>query len=280
MDVRPEGIGLDVRDCVARGSAHGRRFVHRVGLTTREPKTFGNRGKSPAMIRTGVRNGVRTITLDRPDSRNALRPRDLTALEGAIDAATEPVVHLRGAGPAFCAGADLDAVAALDEEPARAFADHGQRVAAAFETYDGAVVAGIDGAARGGGLELALACDVRVATPAATFAEPGVQLGLFGAWGGTARLPAIVGLGNALDLGLSGTVVGAERAREMGLVSRVSEDPRAVAEGIAGGDAAALRAIKARTRADGKRSSQEAAEARAFADLVAGGATEGLDRNG
>jgi enoyl-CoA hydratase len=232
------------------------------------------------MIRTAAVDGVWTITIDRPARRNALRPADLTALESAVAEATDPVVYLEGAGDAFCAGADLDAVADLDEDAAAAFAAHGQRVANALASYDGAVVAGIDGAARGGGLELALACDARVATPDATMAEPGVALGLFGAWGGTARLPEIVGLGNAMDLGLSGRVIGPERAREMGLVSRIAEEPRAVAEEIAANDAAAVQTVKARTRDTGDRDQQEDAEASAFASLVADGATEGLNRNG
>ncbi len=81
-----------------------------------------------------------------------------------------------------------------------------RRWASASNTHGrrSAVVAGIDGAARGGGVEMALACDVRVATPDATFAEPGVEFGLFGAWGGTARLRDIVGDGDALDIALSG----------------------------------------------------------------------------
>ena len=231
------------------------------------------------MIRLRRRSAYTEIVLARPERRNALRPADLTALESAIAEATAPVLYLRGAGDAFCAGADLDVVADLDADAAAAFAAHGQRVANALATYDGAVVAGIDGAARGGGLELALACDVRVATPKATLAEPGVELGLFGAWGGTTRLPAIVGQGNAMDLGLSGRVVDAAEARTMGLVSRVTDSPEAVAAEIGGNDPAAVRAVTARTRDGRERQSQERAEAAAFADLVAGGAVDRLNRN-
>ncbi|MUV50361.1 enoyl-CoA hydratase/isomerase family protein, partial [Haloarcula sp. CBA1122] len=138
-----------------------------------------------------------------------------------------------------------------------------------LESYDGAVVAGIDGAARGGGVELALACDIRVATPGATFAETGVKLGLFGAWGGTARLPDIVGTGDALDIALSGRTLDAETALQMGLVSRVTAEPRAVAEEIAAVDADALRVLKARMRDDADRETQERREQQAFADLNA-----------
>ncbi|MFC6823958.1 enoyl-CoA hydratase/isomerase family protein [Halopelagius fulvigenes] len=221
------------------------------------------------MIRTTADGRVRTVTIDRPARRNALRPTDLDALRAAIaeaDAAETPVVYLRGAGEdAFCAGADLDTVTALSDP--EAFARHGQRVAAAVADADAVVVAGIDGAARGGGVELALACDVRVATPAATFAEPGVQFGLFGAWGGTVRLPRVVGEGEAMDFALSGRVVDAGEALRMGLVSRVVADPRPVAEEIAENRPDALRVVKERLRDEADDDARERAEAEAFARL-------------
>jgi len=224
------------------------------------------------VIRTHDADGVRVVTLDRPDRRNALTPEGLDALEAAVtDAGTDPdraAVYLRGAGSAFCAGADLDVVADLDREAAEAFAERGQRVADAIEAADCPVVAGVDGAARGGGVELALACDLRVATPAASFAEPGVRLGLFGAWGGTVRLPRIVGEGEALDLMLSGRTVDAEQAHRMGLVSRVTDEPRAVADELATHDSTTLREIKARMRDRSPEDEQARREARAFAALV------------
>jgi enoyl-CoA hydratase/carnithine racemase len=221
------------------------------------------------MIRTTNDGVVATITLSRPERRNALRPADLDALAAAVGAvgadADTPVVYLHGEGPSFCAGADLDAVAALDDP--EAFARRGQRVARVIEGSDAVVVAGIDGPARGGGVELALACDLRVATPAATFAEPGVRFGLFGAWGGTVRLPRVVGEGDALDFALSGRVVDAEEARRMGLVSRVVDDPRAVAEDLSEWAHDALAVVKERVRARDDPETQERAEAAAFGDL-------------
>jgi len=224
------------------------------------------------VIRTRAADGVRVVTLDRPDRRNALTPDGLDALEAAVtDAGTDPdcsAVYLRGAGSAFCAGADLDVVAGLDREAAEAFAERGQRVADAIEAADCPVVAGVDGAARGGGVELALACDLRVATPAASFAEPGVRLGLFGAWGGTVRLPRIVGEGEALDLMLSGRSVDAEKAHRMGLVSRVTDEPRAVADQLAAHDSETLREIKTRMRDRSAEDEQARREARTFGALV------------
>ena len=232
------------------------------------------------MIRTAVDGDgdVRVVTLDRPDSRNALTEAGLEDLRSTVETATEPVVYLHGAGEAFCAGADLETVAGLSGEDGAAFARHGQAVATALADYDGAVVAGVDGAARGGGLELALACDVRVATPDATLAATGVTIGLLGAWGGTVRLPAVVGRGEAMDLALSGRPVGATEARRMGLVSRVVEDPRAVALEIAGNDADAVRAVAARLRDDAPPERRGDREATAFAQLVASADVE--NRNG
>jgi enoyl-CoA hydratase/carnithine racemase len=239
------------------------------------------------VIRTETVGRLRVVTIDRPDRRNALRPADLDALEAAVtgesseetgasvpaadDAGSDTadpvsVVYLHGAGSAFCAGADLDAVADLDD-PAE-FAGHGQRVADAIESADPVVVAGLDGAARGGGVELAVACDLRIATPDATFAEPGVQFGLFGAWGGTGRLRAVCRTGDALDLALSGRVIDAEEALRIGLVSRIVDEPRSVAEAVATNEPDALAALKRLLRHDGSKAEREAAEREAFADLV------------
>lgn len=207
--------------------------------------------------------------LDRTERRNALDPAGLDALREAVTQAETPVVYLRGAGEAFCAGADLDVVDDLDREAAESFARRGQRTAAAIAGADSVVVAGIDGAARGGGVELALACDVRAATPNATFGEPGVTFGLFGAWGGTVRLPEIVGEGAAMDLALSGRVIDADEARRIGLVSRVVADPREVAAEIADNDRAALSVLKERLRDGADRATREEREVTAFGELVA-----------
>jgi enoyl-CoA hydratase/carnithine racemase len=239
-------------------------------------KTFGNRVPASLVLRIDDAGDVRTVTLDRPERRNALTPDLLDALEDAVEDPPAPVVHLRGAGDAFCAGADLDAVSdvaaatqAGDDDEAAAFAAHGQRVACALADSPAAVLAGVDGAARGGGVELALACDLRVATADATFAETGVTFGLFGAWGGTARLPRVVGEGNAMDLALSGRTVDAEEALRMGLVSRLVDDPATVAAELAATDHAALGRLKRLVRATGPDEERERAEREAFADLVA-----------
>lgn len=218
------------------------------------------------MIRLTDTASLRVVTIDRPTRRNALRPTDLDALEAAVTDTDAAVVYLHGAGDAFCAGADLDVVADLDDP--EAFARHGQLVADAIEGTESVVVAGVDGAARGGGVELALACDLRVATPDATFAEPGVKFGLFGAWGGTVRLSRVLREGDAMDFALSGRVVDAAEAKRIGLVSRVVPDPKTVAEAVAANKPDALAVVKARMRDDSPQQAQEAAEATAFDRLV------------
>jgi len=221
------------------------------------------------MIDVSTGDDIRTIRFARPERRNALTPAGLEQLERAVTGAEAPVVLLGGRGDAFCAGADLDVVDELPSAPAaEAFAEHGQRVARAIETADAVTIAGIDGAARGGGLELALACDLRVGTPTATLGEPGVTFGLFGAWGGTVRLPEICGLGPAMELALSGRVLDAEEALRVGLLSRIVDDPRTVAEELAENDPDALRILKRRLRDTADVRTRERREARAFGELI------------
>lgn len=229
------------------------------------------------MIQTDSRDGIQVVELDAPERRNALTPEALTALREAIADSSASVVYLRGRGAAFCAGADLKTVRELDREEAVAFARQGQTVANTIDSTDAVVVAGIDGPARGGGVELALACDLRVATHDATFAESGISLGLFGAWGGTGRLPRIVGEGNALDIALSGRVIDAAEAHRIGLVSRLTEDPETVARGIADHDHRALATIKHRIRDTGPQERQDEREAVAFGDLITTAALDSSD---
>jgi enoyl-CoA hydratase len=220
------------------------------------------------VIETSVDGDVRTIKLNRPDRCNALTRDGLDQLLSVIEDATEPVLYIHGSADCFSAGADLSVVDSLDSDEGEDFAKQGQRVTTAIENYDGAVVAGVDGAAIGGGVELALACDLRIATPEATFAESGVNLGLFGPWGGTTRLCEILGQGEALDLALSGRMVDADEALRIGLVTRIVDDPRDVADTIAEKKPEAVRTIKNLLRSECGREMQEEREASAFATLV------------
>lgn len=185
-------------------------------------------------------DGVRTIRINRPDKLNALNAATLDALDAAFSAAASDdavrVVVLTGAGPkAFVAGADIAELKDLDTATARVQALKGQEVFNRIERMPKPVIAAVNGFALGGGCELALACHVRLASENARFGLPEVSLGIIPGYGGTQRLPRLVGKGVALDLILSGEMVGAADALRMGLVSRVlpQAELKAAAEKLA-----------------------------------------------
>ncbi|HVO12403.1 MAG TPA: enoyl-CoA hydratase-related protein [Vicinamibacteria bacterium] len=181
-----------------------------------------------------ARDGIALVTVDRPARRNALDQATLDALDAAFadlsgDAAVRGVV-LTGAGErAFVAGADVEALSRLSAGEARAFAERGQRVLDRIEWLGKPVVAAVNGVALGGGCELALACHLRLAAEEALFGTPEVKLGLICGFGGTQRLPRLVGKGRALELLLGGEPIGAAEALRIGLVNQVVPRPQLLA---------------------------------------------------
>lgn len=172
------------------------------------------------------RGAVRVITVHRPEKLNALNRQVLSELQQAFDAAREDAgvraVVLRGAGPkAFVAGADIAEMADLTPVEGRAFSLAGQRVMRTIETLGKPVVAMVHGFALGGGLELAMACHLRIAGEGAKFGLPEVTLGLLPGFGGTQRLLRLAGRAATLDLALTGAMIDAQRALQIGLVTRV-----------------------------------------------------------
>src|SRR6187549_1371939 len=169
---------------------------------------------------------VATVTINRPGTLNALSAAALDELRRALldlrhDAEVRALV-ITGAGPkAFVAGADIRELAALDPAAARALAERGQHVFDLVERLGKPVVAAVNGFALGGGCELALACTLRIAAETARLGQPEVNLGLTPGYGGSQRLPRLVGRGLALELLLSGDMISAARAYEIGLVNRV-----------------------------------------------------------
>jgi enoyl-CoA hydratase len=173
-------------------------------------------------------DGILWITFNRPEKLNALNRATLRELDEAIcGAATDGAVLavvLTGAGEkAFVAGADISELNTLNPVEARGAATYGQSVFSRIERLSKPVVAAVNGYALGGGCELAMACHLRVASGNAVFGQPEVKLGLIPGYGGTQRLPRLVGRGRALELVLTGRNVGAEEAERIGLVNAVSE---------------------------------------------------------
>ncbi len=170
-------------------------------------------------------DGVLTITLDRPDALNALSQQLVAELSKALRLARQPDVKgvvITGAGEkAFAAGADISEFAGMEPLDAHRFAARGQAVFNSIEGLPKPVVAAVNGFALGGGCELAMACHLRVASEAAQFGQPEVQLGLIAGFGGTQRLPRLVGHGVAAEMLLTGARISAQRAYEVGLVNRV-----------------------------------------------------------
>ena len=170
-------------------------------------------------------DGVLTITLDRPDALNALSQRLVGELGQALRLARKDDVRgvvITGAGEkAFAAGADIGEFAGMESLDAHRFAARGQAVFNSIESSPKPVVAAVNGFALGGGCELAMACHLRVASETAQFGQPEVQLGLIAGFGGTQRLPRLVGRGVATEMLLTGDRISAQRAYEIGLANRV-----------------------------------------------------------
>lgn len=172
------------------------------------------------------RGPVRVVTINRPDKLNALNRSVLDQLHAAFaqiaDDSTVRVVVLRGAGgKAFVAGADIAELAALSPVQARDFSRHGQQLMLRIENLGKPVIAMIGGYALGGGMELAMACHLRIAADTAKFGQPEINLGVLPGFGGTQRLLRLAGRGAALELCLLGAPIAAQRAHELGILTRV-----------------------------------------------------------
>jgi enoyl-CoA hydratase len=172
------------------------------------------------------RDAVRRIVINRPDKLNALNRETLSELHVAFEQAahddTIRVVIMAGSGDkAFIAGADIGELAALTALQAQEFSRHGQALMTRIERMRKPVIARLQGFALGGGMELAMACHLRVASDKARFGQPEINLGLIPGFGGTQRLLRLAGRAAALELCLLGTPVDAARAFALGIVNRV-----------------------------------------------------------
>ena len=179
------------------------------------------------ILRTAFEGAAATVTISRPQSLNALNSRffqEMDALLVELGRRDEvKVVIITGEGKAFVAGADIAEMVTKTQSEGQAFSSAGQKTFRSLELFGKPVIAAINGFALGGGLELALACDIRIASSKAKFGQPEVNLGVIPGYAATQRLPRLIGLGNALYMLLTGEMIGAEDALRMGLVQRVYE---------------------------------------------------------
>ena len=176
-------------------------------------------------LSVSVQDRIATLTVNRPDKLNALNATLIGELGVAIDEmqARDDVagIVLTGAGRAFVAGADIAELAGISALEGKRLARRGQEIFRRFEISPKPTVAAVNGFALGGGCELAMACQIRIAADGAKFGQPEVKLGLIPGYGGTQRLPRLVGRGRALQLLLTGEMIDAQEAFRIGLVNRV-----------------------------------------------------------
>lgn len=175
-------------------------------------------------------NGIAALTINRPKKLNALNDLVLNELSNVFEAIkTDSDIRgiiVEGAGDkAFVAGADISELQEFGEQSGRESSLKGQQVFQQIEDLPKPVIAAVDGYALGGGCELAMACHMRFASPAAKFGLPEAGLGLIPGYGGTQRLPALVGRAQALQMILTGTPIDADEACRTGLVNEIADEP-------------------------------------------------------
>ena len=177
-------------------------------------------------IKIAKNNKIGIVTVNRPESLNAMNKdvviEFISKIEGLLSEEDIRVIIITGSGEkAFIAGADIKLMQKMNKSEAYEFANLGHKLANTIENSDKPVIAAVNGFALGGGSEIALACHIRVASDNAVFAQPEVKIGLLPGWGGTQRLPRIIGKGLANELIITGRNVDAQEALEIGLVNRV-----------------------------------------------------------
>lgn len=176
------------------------------------------------------------LTIHQPETLNALNTevlRELGEVFDELEADKEVyVVVLTGAGRSFVAGADITEMSGLDSSAGKAFGQLGAAVFRKIEVSSKIVIAAVNGYALGGGCELALACDIRMASVKAKFAQPEVGLGIIPGFSGTWRLPRVVGVGKAKELIYTARPIDAEEAYRIGLVNKVAEPEKLMEEAM------------------------------------------------
>lgn len=230
-----------------------------------------------SLILVSSEEGVCWIRLNRPDKLNSMTLKMHEMVRKALDDAEADdsvgSIVITGAGRAFCAGADVSALGTLAPEEAKDFSEKGQETVKKIRGHPKPVIAAVNGYALGGGCELATACDFRIASEKARFGQPEIGLGLVPGWGGTRLLARLIGPAKAKEMILTGGMVNAEEAAEIGLVMKVvkveklEEEAANFAKALASGAGLALKAGKMLLNADDGIDESLAAEADSFSAL-------------
>ena len=178
-----------------------------------------------AFVTLEQKGPVGVITMNRPEALNALNDQVLRDLDAVLDQVEENeeilVAVITGAGRSFVAGADIGQMSTLTAAEGKKFGALGNRIFLKLENLSKPTIAAVNGFALGGGCELSMACDIRVASEKAKFGQPEVGLGITPGFSGTQRLPRRVGIAKAKELIFSGKTIGAQEAKEIGLVNAV-----------------------------------------------------------
>ncbi|HJN05024.1 MAG TPA: enoyl-CoA hydratase-related protein [Bacteroidales bacterium] len=179
------------------------------------------------ILKTEIVDGIATVTISRPNAMNALNTRFFNEMDQLVDEISNnndvKVMIITGEGKAFVAGADIAEMVDKNSEEGSAFSRLGQNTFSSFGKMDIPVIAAINGFALGGGLELAMGCDFRIASSKAKFGQPEVSLGLIPGYAATQRLPRLTGMGDALYLLMTADMITADEAFRIGLVQKVFE---------------------------------------------------------
>ncbi|HEX8136343.1 MAG TPA: enoyl-CoA hydratase/isomerase family protein [Pyrinomonadaceae bacterium] len=189
--------------------------------------TEGEREPRAAPLIVQSRPPLAIIRFNRPAERNPLSTTALNHLDAAVSALTARddlrAIIFTGTGDVFASGADIREIAALLPEAAREFARRGQRLFQRIADAKQVTIAAVNGYCMGGALDLALACHLRYASRDAVFAHPGARLGIITGWGGTQRLPRLIGMSRALEILLTARRVNSEEALSIGLVNQIGD---------------------------------------------------------
>jgi len=235
------------------------------------------------ILKTEVNDGIAIVTISRPKAMNALNTRFFNEMDQLVKEMTDnkdvKVMIITGEGKAFVAGADIAEMVNKNGEEGKDFSKLGQNTFSSLGEMSIPVIAAINGFALGGGLELAMGCDFRIASTKAKFGQPEVSLGLIPGYAGTQRLSRLVGMGDALYLLMSADMIGAADALRIGLVQKVfepeelMEETLKIAKNIASKGPQAIQKVKATVR-KGLEMSQtkgEELEAQQFGNLFGEG---------